>query len=215
MPAPEQQQSAPPIARPKPWDARLAAWLVRPWLHSPRVMPNHFTALRLAVGLAGAWCFASGRWPNAGALLIVLSNFLDHTDGELARLGNKGSRFGHYFDLASDAIVTIGLFAGIGIGLSHGPLGNWAAILGLVAGLAVAAIFHMRNQIENQHGKSATSQAQFAGFEAEDVLYLLPLVSFFDLLPWFLYAAAVGAPAAALLVFSQYRELMHANGDVA
>ncbi|MEQ8663266.1 MAG: CDP-alcohol phosphatidyltransferase family protein, partial [Gammaproteobacteria bacterium] len=78
----------------KPWDARVAAWLIRPFITSRHVMPNHFTALRLAVGLAGACCFARGDVPNLAALLIVASNFLDHTDGELARLGGKGSRFG-------------------------------------------------------------------------------------------------------------------------
>lgn len=192
----------------KPWDARAAAWLIRPWISSPRVMPNHFTALRLLVGLAGAALFATGDAPNLAALLIVLSNFLDHTDGELARLGNKGSRFGHYFDLASDALVTVAMFTGIGIGLSHGPLGHVASALGIVAGLAVAVIFHLRNRMENHHGKSATQQAQFAGFEAEDVLYLLPLVTLANGLEGFLYAAAVGAPLAAVFVGWQYTRVM-------
>ncbi len=192
----------------KPWDARAAAWLVSPFINSPRVMPNHFTALRLLVGLAGAVCFAVGDAPNVAALLIVTSNFLDHADGELARLGNKGSRFGHYFDLASDAVVTIGMFAGIGIGLMQSPLGNWAAIMGAAAGIAVALIFHLRYQMENRHGKSATKQAQWAGFEAEDVLYLIPLVTLSGALVGFLWAAAIGAPLAAIFVTSQYLRSM-------
>ena len=113
----------------KPWDARAAAWLIRPFIDSPRVMPNHFTALRLLVGLAGAACFALGDMPNLAALLIVASNFLDHTDGELARLGGKGSRFGHYFDLAADAMVTIGMFVGIGMNVLNVGL-NYLLIFG-------------------------------------------------------------------------------------
>jgi len=192
----------------KPWDARAAAWLVRPFIHSTHVQPNHFTALRLGVGLAGAACFAGGEHANLAALLVVTSNFLDHTDGELARLGNKSSRFGHYFDLASDAIVTVAMFAGIGVGLSDGGFGAWATVMGTCAGLAVALIFHLRNQMENSHGKQATQQAQWAGFEAEDVLYLMPAVTLAGGLGWFLVAAAIGAPLAAVFVTYQYFKLM-------
>lgn len=194
----------------KPWDARAAAWLVQPFIHSPHVMPNHFTTLRLLVGLAGALAFADGHWPNLAAWLIVISNFLDHTDGELARLGDKGSRFGHCFDLAADAVVTVGLFVGIGIGLARVDGGVATIVMGALAGTAVALIFELRNRIENAHGKRATRQAQWAGFEAEDVLYLLPLVTLCDGLHGFLYAAAVGAPFAAVVVAAQYRRLMRA-----
>ncbi len=196
----------------KPWDARLAATIIRPFIHSRHVQPNHFTMLRLLVGLAGSYAFAVGDHANLAALLIVLSNFLDHTDGELARLGGKSSRFGHYFDLASDALVTITMFVGIGVGLCRGPLGSGAIIMGAAAGSAVALIFHLRNIIENHHGKSATRQAQWAGFEAEDVLYLMPLVTWFDGLTWFLYSAAIGAPLAAVIVGVQYARIMQNKG---
>jgi archaetidylinositol phosphate synthase len=186
----------------KPYDARLAAWLVRP-LIGTRITPNQLTLVRFLVGAAGALMFALGERPNVAALLIVLSNFLDHTDGELARMSGKSSRFGHYFDLASDALVTVGMFVGMGIGLV-GQLGSSAAWMGCSAGLAVAGIFHLRNVIENRHGKTATKQPRFGGFEAEDVLYLIPLVTFADALDGFLRAAAIGAPLALLIVAIQY-----------
>lgn len=192
----------------KPWDARLAAALVRPLLGSRWVHPNHFTTIRLLVGVAGASAFASGVWPNLAALLVVLSNFLDHTDGEFARMSGKTSRFGHYYDLASDALVTVGLFAGIGIGLAQDDDSILEMVLGLVAGAAVAVIFHLRNQMESAHGKDATRQPHWAGFEAEDVLYLMPVVTLCGGLNWFLYAAAVGAPLACLLVAVSYLRVM-------
>ena len=186
----------------KPYDARLAAWLVRP-LVDTRVTPNQLTLVRFLVGAAGALMFALGEQANVAALLVVLSNFLDHTDGELARMSGKSSRFGHYFDLASDALVTVGMFVGMGFGLV-GQLGSSAAWMGCSAGLAVAGIFHLRNIIENRHGKTATKQPRFAGFEAEDVLYLIPLVTLAGALDGFLRAAAVGAPLALLIVAVQY-----------
>src|SRR3984893_17283490 len=92
----------------RPWDARLARRLVTP-LKDTWVTPNHLTTVRLAFGLAAAAAFLPGTygWSNLGALLLVLSNFLDHTDGELARISGKSSRIGHIYDLASDAVVTI------------------------------------------------------------------------------------------------------------
>src|ERR1700728_3192956 len=106
----------------RPWDARLARWLVAP-LKDSRVTPNHLTTVRLAVGLAAAAAFLPGTygWSNLGALLLVAANFLDHTDGELARMSGKTSRIGHVYDLASDAVVTILLFIAIGVGVAAKP----------------------------------------------------------------------------------------------
>lgn len=186
----------------KPWDARLAAALVKP-LCTTWVSPNMLTTLRLVVGLAGCCVFARGDMSNLAAGLIVLSNFLDHTDGELARLSGRSSRFGHQYDLWSDALITVGMFVCIGWGL-RASLGDAALTMGFAAGLAVAGIFHLRYLIEDVHGKTATKQPGFAGFEAEDVLYLLPLVTATGILAEFLQAAALGAPCAFLIVLGQF-----------
>ncbi|MDA0823490.1 MAG: CDP-alcohol phosphatidyltransferase family protein [Proteobacteria bacterium] len=186
----------------KPWDARLSAWLVRPLVNTS-VHPNVLTTLRLGVGLWGAILFASGTAFNLGALFIVLSNFLDHTDGELARMSGKTSRFGHRYDLLSDAVVTVGLFVGLGLGLQD-TVGSQAITFGAIAGVAVAGIFQLRHAIEQRHGKLAVKQASAVGFETEDVLYLLPLVTLSDQQSAFLYAAAIGAPVALVIVVVQF-----------
>ncbi len=205
-------------APPRPWDARLARWLVTP-LKDSWVRPNHLTTVRLLVGLAAAQAFMAGGyvWSNVAALLLALSNFLDHTDGELARLSGKSSRIGHLYDLISDATITILLFIAIGIGLgassqAEQPL-SWPmppAVLGTVAGLAVALVFLLRMRIEDRLGKSGTQQASIGGFETEDVLYLLPLVTVSDALAPFLLAASIGAPLFALWVVFDYRRVMRA-----
>ncbi len=190
----------------KPWDAKLAYLLIKPFENTP-ISPNYFTTLRLLVGLASAYLFAKGQYLNTAALLFALSHFLDHTDGELARLTGKTSRFGHFYDLACDAIVMILLFVTIGIGLaknlpaSYGP---WSILMGVIAGVSVAIIFQLRNIIENKLGKTATKQVSFSGFEAEDILYLLPVVTLLNGLPFFLVAAAIGAPVGAIIVLRQY-----------
>jgi phosphatidylglycerophosphate synthase len=196
----------------RPWDARLARRLVTP-LKDSRATPNHLTTVRLAVGIAAAAAFLPGTygWVNIGALLLILSNFLDHTDGELARISGKSSRIGHIYDLASDSVVTILLFLaiGIGVGARVGSLLQLPpAVLGLVAGSAVASIFYLRMRIEELAGKSAGKQGALAGFETEDVLYLLPLVTLFNGLTNFLVAAAIGAPLFAIWVITDYRRVL-------
>ena len=190
----------------KPWDARLASLLIRPLRDTP-VTPNHLTSVRLLTGIAAAAAFASGVWPNLAAILFALSNLLDHTDGELARIAGKSSRAGHLYDLASDAIVHVTLFVSIGIGLWNTGAGAWALPAGVIAGVAVASIFHIRNLIEQRYGKAETKQPGWGGFETEDILYLLPVVTFSNALVPFLAAAALGAPIAAGLVVRQFLAL--------
>src|SRR5580692_9236259 len=199
---------------PRPWDARLGRRLVTP-LKDSWVTPNHLTTVRLIVGLAGALAFTPGTWgwTNLAALLVILSNFLDHTDGELARISGKTSRIGHLYDLASDALVTILLFCCIGIGVAATaartmPFGVPAALMGTVAGAAVALIFYLRMRIEALLGKAGTRQGSMAGFETEDILYLLPLVTLFGGLTPFLLAASVGAPLFALLVVLDFMRVV-------
>jgi len=190
----------------------LARRLITP-LKDTWVTPNYLTTVRLFVGLAAAAAFLPGTygWSNAGALLLILSNFLDHTDGELARISGKSSRIGHLYDLASDAVVTVLLFfaMGVGIGQKQGlVLGISPAALGMAAGVAIALIFWLRMRIEELGGKEASRQASMAGFESEDVLYLLPLVTLCNGVGPFVVAASIGAPVFAAWVVFDYRRLV-------
>ena len=211
MSAPEHSTISAPAAQ-RPWDARLARRLVAP-LKDSWVTPNHLTTIRLGVGLAAAAAFLPGTygWSNVAALLLILSNFLDHTDGELARITGRSSRIGHLYDLASDAAVTILLFIAIGVGVAArheivSPLPP--PLLGVVAGCAVALIFLLRMRIEDMVGKIASRQASLGGFEAEDVLYLLPLITLSNAVVPFLTAAAVCAPLFAVWVVFDYRRVL-------
>ena len=196
------------VPPPRTWDARLARRLVTPLVNT-WVTPNHLTTLRLLIGLAGSLCLAHGEfaWANAGAFLIVLSNFVDHTDGELARIGGKSSRIGHFYDLACDALVTIMLFVGMGIGVGTAHVGGLnvaPGVLGAVAGVAIALIFFLRMRIEEMAGKAGTKQASIGGFETEDVLYLLPIVTLTSVVMPFVVVASIGAPLFAVWVVVDY-----------
>lgn len=109
----------------KPWDARLAYQLIYP-LRNTFISPNHLTTLRLILGLLAAWKLAQGDYlfTNLGALCFIMSHFIDHADGELARLTGKSSQSGHIYDFVADGATNILLFVGIGIGASFKGFGH-------------------------------------------------------------------------------------------
>ena len=187
-------------------------WLV--WrLKDSWVTPNHLTTLRLTVGLAAAAAFTPGTygWSNLAALLAIASNFLDHTDGELARISGRSSRSGHLYDMASDAAVTILIFIGMGVGVAAAPAIDPLlppAALGAICGGAIALIFFLRLRMEEMLGKAAIRQVHFGGFEMEDVLYLLPLVTLCNGLAPFLLTASICAPLFAVWVAIDYRRAL-------
>ena len=189
----------------KPWDAQIAYKLIYP-LRNTFITPNYLTSLRLLFGIFAGIFFALGeyKYSNIGAFCFVLSNFLDHADGELARLKNQMSSRGHIYDLISDALVNILLFLGMGIGLMQTNLGVYACIMGIISGTTVAAIFYMRNDIEKNIGKKNARQPHKRGVEAEDILYVLPIITYFQLDYYFIFAASIGAPIFCIYVIKDY-----------
>ena len=189
----------------KPWDAQIAYKLIYP-LRNTFVTPNYLTSLRLFFGIFAGIFFALGeyKYSNIGAFCFVLSNFLDHADGELARLKNQMSSRGHFYDLISDALVNILLFLGMGIGLMQTNLGVYACIMGIISGTTVAAIFYMRNDIEKNIGKKNARQPHKSGVEAEDILYALPIITYFQLDYYFIFSASIGAPIFCIYVIKDY-----------
>ena len=70
--------------------------------------------------------------------------------------------------------------------------------------MSVAGIFQLRLMIGNITGKDKVDMPNIGLFEIEDVFYLLPLVTFFDLLQPFLIMAAIGTPVFALWTLGEY-----------
>lgn len=188
----------------RPWDARLAHWMILP-LRDTRVHPNHLTTLGLCVGVAAAVMYGwGGGWAHVGAFFFVAATVIDHGDGELARLTGKTSAFGHIYDRIVDLCIKISLFSGMGFGLRSSSLGDWTIAFGLFAGVAFIAIFVLRGEIARLRGIRAMGQPTFAGFELEDILYVVAPVTWLGLLLPFVVAAGIGAPIFALFMARQY-----------
>lgn len=196
------------------WDQRFARWLVRPLVSTP-IMPNHITTLRLVVGLCACAGFAVGEreWANWGAGLFILSNLIDHADGELARLTGKSTWFGHKYDITCDALVHTLLFVAIGIGLGDSAIGEWSLELGILAGLSISLLFWIFGHREKQFGREGV-QPQWAGFELEDVLYLVaPVVWLGWQMPLLLSAAAIAPIVALGMIWHHRRTLFPRAGE--
>ena len=58
--------------------------------------------------------------------------------------------------------------------------------------------------MEDRGGKSATEQPCFAGFEIEDVLYLIGPITWLGVLRPFLIAAGIGAPLCMIVVIGLF-----------
>jgi phosphatidylglycerophosphate synthase len=188
------------------WTHRIARVLVRPLVGGP-VTPNHLTTLRLLTGLAACTAFAAGTrdYEIWGGGLWVLSAFLDRADGELARLANAQSEWGHRYDYASDVAVTALFFIAVGFGLRHGGLGPWAVLLGLVAGLSVALASTLSEALEQRAGTGEKAYEGAGGFDFDDILYLFGPLAWLSLLPPLLVGAAVGGPFFAVWTWLRLR----------
>ena len=91
--------------------------------------------------------------------------------------------------------------------------GAAARSLGVISGAAVHLIFWLRMRIEQQLGKAGVRQPSLGGFEAEDVLYLLPLLTLFGGLQTFILLAAIGAPAFLVWVIFESVRLLPGKFD--
>lgn len=189
------------------WFHRAARVVARPLARSP-VTPNQVTTLRLAAGLAAAAALAEGGadWRNWGAAIFALAMFLDRLDGELARLAGKTSPWGHRYDLFSDASANALAFLGLGIGLRAGEFGAWAPAMGLIAGLAVAAILWLVVRKESHHGPRAGQLDSAAGFDPDDAMIAVPVMIWLGLSDRLLVAACLGAPVFAIYMVLRFRK---------
>ena len=187
----------------------LARRLVRP-LAKTSITPNQLTLITMVIAFVGAGLLANGgrEYANWGASLFVLARFLDHFDGELARLTGMKSKFGYYLDYAAGAGSYAVLFFALGIGLREGFFGHWSIFIGVIGAVAAIVGAFSNIAIDRYTGGDETGEAVgypgFAGFELEDGIYLLAPITWFGFLYPFFVAAGVGAAIYALCTLVQW-----------
>ncbi len=197
---------------------RLSRWLVR---HT-RLRPNHLTVIGTSMGLLAALILSGGTyWAGvAGTLLFLCTTIVDGCDGEVARLTFRESAFGEKFDVITDNIVHVAIFAGLALGLyRQNPGGHYAALFAILLGgfacdSVVTYFFLVRRPGFARSGGPAASwkgkvrQALLRGFEAlmnRDFAYLLLGLAVAGRLHWFLWGTAFGTYLFAILLVCIYR----------
>ena len=181
---------------------------VKPLAKTP-ITPNQITTLRLLTGVCAALLFATGDDTLAilGSLVFIISMLLDRADGILARLTESISSKGHKYDLIADTISNAFVFIGIGIGLRHSQLGNFSIPLGILAGVAVTAVFFLVMKAEDHRGKRVAELKGYAGFDPDDAMLLIPLAMIFDFSIELIILAALGAPLFTIFFFLKFKHL--------
>ncbi len=179
---------------------RISVPLVRRGVH-----PNWITGVATLVGLIGAGLLLSSHVAVQvfGALLFVFSTILDGCDGEVARLSLRTSSLGGTLDLIGDNLTNGAVFLAIGYtSLRADPDGVirfvvGAALVGLV--LATAAGFWYSAWLDRS-GRSETLHHFYESFASRDFAYGAVVLAAIGKLHWFVWAAAIGSNAFAVLL---------------
>lgn len=173
------------------------------------VTPNQITWMHLVVGIGSAVLFYQGTYAMvvAGAVLLMISAWLDATDGEVARLRFQQSRFGMILDIIGDNVVHWAVFLGIGwgvAGMTGDVLFKYCGVLSTVGamlsfGLLEASVFRKRG------GEAYESSGWEDELANRDFLYFLFVMALINQLGIFIMITAAGSNIFAGYVF--YKKL--------
>jgi phosphatidylglycerophosphate synthase len=116
---------------------RPLAFILVKIIYPTNITPNQLTITAIFVGITSGFVYATGL-PNSciyGAILFMLYNIIDCSDGQLARLKKNGSHAGRIIDGIADYLATAAVFIGLGVGHfdKSYSLGLWWLLLVLAA----------------------------------------------------------------------------------
>ena len=112
---------------------RPLAFILVKIIYPTRITPNQLTVVSIIFGVAAGFVYAMGSSIALlyGAVLFMLYNIFDCSDGQLARLKKNGTHAGRIIDGIADYITAIAVFTGLGIGYPdhHFSPGSWYLLL--------------------------------------------------------------------------------------
>jgi phosphatidylglycerophosphate synthase len=195
--------------------------LTRFFLKTP-LSPNMITILSLFIGLISAKFFLQGTHGNSiiGAGLLLLSAWIDCTDGEVARLKFSESKIGGILDIICDNLVHFAVFFAIGMGLYQSTGNNIFIIFGALAvfGSLVSFLILSSSIIDKKEKVSANTihlnkkNTLTDNMANRDFIYFLFFMSLIGRVDIFICITAFGSNIfAAYLTFSKIKSALRAS----
>ncbi|HCK69032.1 MAG TPA: hypothetical protein DHW17_07100 [Nitrospina sp.] len=167
--------------------------------------PNQITFLSLLIGLGSAWCFYQGTFFSGitGALLLLVSAWVDCTDGEIARLKFMETSWGARFDIYCDNIVHFSVFFSIGMGLFFATGNSLYILYGGLAVFGSLVLFMILSgsimKKKQAAGQGKTSETNLTDQLANrDFIYFLLVMACIERLDIFILLTAVGSNIFAI-----------------
>jgi 1L-myo-inositol 1-phosphate cytidylyltransferase / CDP-L-myo-inositol myo-inositolphosphotransferase len=184
--------------------------------------PNMITILSLLIGLISAIFFLQGTYKNCiiGAGLLLLSAWVDCTDGEIARLKFSESKMGGKLDILCDNLVHFSVFFAIGIGLYQSTGKNIFLFYGVLAvlGSLISFLILSSSIIDNKEKVSANTtdlpkiNTLTDNLANRDFVYFLFFMSVIGRVDIFICITAFGSNIfAAYLFYSKIKPLLHTS----
>lgn len=165
--------------------------------------PNQITFLSLLIGMGAALCFFIGSYKMGmvGSILLLVSAWVDCTDGEVARLKFMVSEWGAKLDIIADNIVHCLVFFSIGMGLfsSTGDpvfiyMGMFAVVGSLVSFVFLSKTILGKKAEATKNASAETGKKEFSDHLANrDFTYFLFILALFGRLDIFIVLTAIGS----------------------
>ncbi|MBP5691353.1 MAG: CDP-alcohol phosphatidyltransferase family protein [Bacteroidaceae bacterium] len=132
------------------WFTRPIGYLFARFFGALGIHPNVVTVISIFLGVFAGFCWwhPTMEWTLLGIGMLMLANFLDSADGQLARMTGKKTLWGRLLDGFAGDLWFITIYAFIALRLMSEPMpladgrewGYWIWVLAAVSGLG----FHTR-----------------------------------------------------------------------
>ncbi len=187
----------------------------RLFLQTP-LSPNMITLLSLVIGLISALYFFQGTYENSiiGSGLLLLSAWIDCTDGEIARLKFMESKIGGKLDILCDNLVHFAVFFAIGMGLYQSTGQSIYKLAGAFAvlGSLISFLLLSSSIIDGKEKTSGSASGAKAKNNLNDKLanrdfiYFLFFMAMVGRMDVFICITAVGSNIfAGYLIYSRFK----------
>ena len=195
-------------------DEKIAEKVVK-YLTQTSITPNQVSTFSLLLAAFAAVFFSFGIYffSIIGSILFIISKFLDHVDGQLARELKKETKLGWYYDSFVDTATYILMFVGISAGIPPGTFEiKFFSIvdLDLQNFLLFSAIFaSILNTFLGIIHKFKTSK-DFYGFPEtdkvalEDGIYLIGPITWIGLINFFFLISTIGSVVFVIYNIKRY-----------